>query len=56
MNFTLQEYEEGGGDTQFIETVSAALNIDSSKVRITAKREGSVIITFEVDFDLGDEY
>lgn len=48
---TLKKYEEDGGDKKFIKDVTKSVGIDSSSMKITKKREGSVILDFTVKGD-----
>lgn len=51
MDTTLQEYENGGGNDQFISTMATNLNVEPSLIEITDVREGSVILTLNVGSD-----
>ena len=48
LDTTLQKYEDDGGDAKFIKDVTECLMIDPSLMKITNKRQGSVILTFRV--------
>ena len=51
MDTTLQEYENGGGNDQFISTMATNLNVEPSLIEITDVREGSVILILNVGSD-----
>ena len=50
---SLGEYENGGGDSKFIQDVAGGLDINTSKIQIIEKRSGSVYLTFQVICDEG---
>lgn len=56
LDTTLRQYERDGGDKQFIYDVTKSIGISSSQMRITYKREGSVILDFTVQTQQGLPY
>jgi hypothetical protein len=51
LDTTMQKYNEDGGNAKFIKTVTSALKIDQSLMKVTQLRSGSVYVTFTVDTD-----
>jgi methenyltetrahydromethanopterin cyclohydrolase len=51
LNTTMQKYNEDGGNAKFIKTVTSALQIDQSLMKVTQLRAGSVIVDFTVETD-----
>lgn len=51
LDTSLEQYEQDGGDKQFIKDITKSIGVDPSQMRITKKREGSVILTFIVNTD-----
>lgn len=51
LDTTLQKYEQDGGDAKFIKDVTRSIGIDKSMMKITNKRQGSVILTMEIKGD-----
>jgi hypothetical protein len=49
LDTTIQKYNKNGGNTKFIKTVTSALKIDQSLMKVTQLRSGSVYVTFTVD-------
>ena len=56
LDMSLGEYENGGGDSKFIQDVAGGLDINTSKIQIIEKRSGSVYLTFQVISDEGQAY
>jgi hypothetical protein len=51
LDTTMQKYNEDGGNDKFIKTVTSALKINPSLMKVTNLRSGSVYVTFTVDTD-----
>ena len=51
LDTTMNQYEQGGGDAKFIKTVTQALKLDKSLMKVMNKRSGSVFVTFRVKTD-----
>jgi hypothetical protein len=51
LDTTIQKYNDDGGNAKFIRTVTSALKIDQSLMKVTQLRSGSVIVDFTVDTD-----
>ena len=51
LDTTSIQYEKDGGDAKFIKDVTKSIGVDPSLMKITKKREGSVILTFNVKSD-----
>ena len=48
LDTTLKQYEQDGGDQSFIDDVTKSAGVHPSQMKITKKREGSVILSFIV--------
>ena len=57
LDTNLSQYERDGGDRAFVAIVSKSLKIDSSRMTIVDKRQGSVILTIRLTTDqsMGNE-
>ena len=51
LDTTMNKYEQDGGDKKFIATVTGALKINKSLMKVMNKRSGSVFVTFRVKSD-----
>jgi len=48
MEWTMEEFFNDGGTTQFIDRLTASLGIHASTVKIVSVYEGSLIVNYEI--------